>query len=330
MRTINKREREELKEYTDKNFGGYEIAEFSVNVFSTDVVTGEQGKEKRQFRGEIFKNDSGDDLFTVYNEFHDGAPEWIVFSKNELADENINVLKKTSIQQEKDEELAREIARRENQQRMQEERIAESKRKFDEQSKLNEKRNQMIAEQKQKLLKEEKGEFLKEHGYLLKITDLDENKKTLNARMVDRGNKTLATFEYTSMLSYEEIEPSEGFQTLEEDGGETLYPYVADEDFLTIRDNKGNVIDDTGSVFVAKEALESLKIWKKDDLDYAIEHFVDLEEPERHIDFEDYRSSHVFRTLKDVASNPNVQRMAKLRTEYVAEQEKNKGSKRKP
>lgn len=330
MRSINKREHDELKKYTDENFGGYEVAQFNVHLFSTDVVSGEQKKEEREFRGEIFKNPEGEPLFTVYNEFNDGAPEWIVFNKSELANQNVNVLEKTSIKQEEDKKLAREIERRENQQRMQEERIAESKRNFDEQVKLNEKRNQMITKQKEQLLKEEKGEFLKEHGYLLKITDLNEDEKTLNARMVDRGNKTLATFEYTSMLSYEEIEPAEGFQTLDEDGGEMLYPYVADEDFLTIRDNKGNVIDDTGSVFVAKEALESLKIWKKDDLDYAKEHFVDFEDPERHIDFEDYRSSHVFKTLKDVASNPSVQKMANLRTDYVNEQDKKKGNKRMP
>ena len=330
MRTINKREYEELKQYTDKNFGGYDIAEFDVKVIGTNTITREENPEIRNYRGEIFKNDEGNDLFTVYNEFHDGFPEWVVLSQSELATQNVEVIEKTSIKKEEEKKLAREIERRENQQRMQEERIAESKRNFEEQSKLNEKRNRMIAEQKEKLLKEEKGEFLKEHGYLLKITDLDENEKTLNARMVDRGNKTLATFEYTSMLSYEEIEPTEGFQTLDEDGGEMLYPYVADEDFLTIRDNKGNVIDDTGSVFVAKEALESLKIWKKDDLDYAKEHFVDFEDPERHIDFEDYRSSHVFKTLKDVASNPSVQKMANLRTDYVNEQDKKKGNKRMP
>lgn len=330
MRTINKREHDELKQYTDKNFGGYEIAEFNIEVFSTDVVTREEKKEKRKFRGEVFKNDLGGDLFAAYNEFHDGAPEWVLFTKNELADQNINVLKKTSIQQERDEELAREIARRENQQRMQEERIAESRRNFEEQSILRAKREKMISDQKANKLKEEKGEFLKENGYLLKITDLNEDEKTMSARMVDRNNKTLATFEYTSMLSYEEIEPAEGFQILEEDGGETLYPYVADEDYLTIRDNKGNVIDDTGSVFVAKEALESLRIWKKDDLDYAKEHFVDFENPERHIDFSDQMSSHVFKTLRDVASDPSVQRMAKLRSEHVSEQESKKIQKRKP
>ena len=65
-------------------------------------------------------------------------------------------------------------------------------------------------------------------------------------------------------------------------------------------------------------------------MDYAKEHFVDFEDPERHIDFEDYRSSHVFKTLKDVASNPSVQKMANLRTDYVNEQDKKKGNKRMP
>ncbi len=321
MRTINKREREELKEYTDKNFGGYEIAEFTVNVFSSEYGKLEEKKEKMQFRGEIFKNNSGDDLFTVYNQFHDGFPEWIVFSKNELADQNVNVLKKTSIQQEKDEELAREIARRENQQRMQEERIAESKRRFEEQAKINEKAQEAKRLTKEAKLKEDKMNFLNDKGFLLEITELDEENLSLTARMTDKYNKTLATFNYTSLISYEEFEPSEGFLIEDDD---FAYPYMADEDSLTIYDNKGKIIDDEGAIFVAKEAIESLKIWSKEDLEIAKNCYVDLDKPERNISFDDKDSEKVFRTLETIADNEQVQRVAKARTRIEAENQRSR------
>ena len=321
MRTINKREHDELKQYTDKNFGGYEIAEFNIEVFSTDVVTREEKKEKRKFRGEVFKNDLGGDLFAAYNEFHDGAPEWVLFTKNELADQNINVLKKTSIQQEKDEELAREIARRENQQRMQEERLAESKRRFEEQTKLNAKKQETIRMTKEAKLKEDKMNFLNDKGFLIEITELDEENLSLTARMTDKYNKTLATLNYTNLISYEEFEPSEGFLIEDDD---FAYPYMADEDSLTIYDNKGKIIDDEGAIFVAKEAIESLKIWSKEDLDIANNYHVDLDKPERNISFDDKDSEKVFRTLETIADNKHVQRVAKARTRIEAEKQRSR------
>lgn len=327
MRTINKHEHETLKKQTDEKFGGYEIANFQVKVFSTDVVSGEQRTEKMTFKGEVFKDNDENDLFVCYDPYNDSAPQWHVYNKEELASPKVEVIEKTSIQNEENKKIALDIKHQENNLRLEEERMDAARKQFQDYQEKQELREKGAALLKKQKIKEEKLNFLNDNGYLLEITDLDEENSTLTARMTDKNGKTLATLNYTSLLSYEEIEPAEGFQVHEDDGDEFLYPYVADEDYLTIYDNKGKIIEDTGAVSIAKEAIESLKIWKQEDLEYAKDHYVDLENPETHIDFESPDSENVFRTLQKTAESPSAQRIAKLRTEYEAEKQR---TRRKP
>jgi hypothetical protein len=324
MKTINKQEYEILKKETDSANGGYEVANFKINAFTTDLTNGNQNKEKMEVKGEILKDDKNNDMFVFYDTYHDGSPQWHAYGKDELASPQFEVIEKTSILNEDNKKIKLDIEMQEYRKKMEEERSIEAKRRFEnfeKNKKLNERETEIKNEH---IFNEDKLDFLSKNGYLLEVTNINEDEMSLSAKMVDKYGNTLANFNYSNLLSFEDIDPSEGFEVHESDGDEMLYPFLADEDSLKITDSKGKVIEDTGAVTIAKESIESLKIWKNEDLEYAKNYYVELESPKNNVTFKDFDVKNVFKTLKETSEKPSTQKLAKLRTEHESEKQRTK------
>lgn len=312
MKYLNAKEYKNLKEKSDAKNDGFEKVEFKVNVYATNTVTGEEKEEAFVFsNAEKFLNDSGDEVFVCYDEFHDGYPRWAAFSKKELIGEDYKLIEKTSIKNEKEKVEKREKEIAEKRKEAEEERIKQAQLNYEKNKKAYDAR---IKEEKESALRKREGkvaDFVKENGYGLEVISLDEDNKKLVARMYDKGNNTLANFKCNLVKTTEYVDDDFTYEI----DDEKIVSYFVDIDDVKVTDKNGNELDDEGQIYVCIQALGEFLFWENKDYDLLNSyHLIDNNKYiNRNFDLQDKHFP--FEKISELKESEMINRMIKKKEE---------------